>query len=137
MEWLTPDLKVEPVDLDLEFAAILLKKTNILVICVYRSGARQLLSHYHIFLKELDNLLNSVKHKYRVILAGDFNVKINAQTQTTEELINLLSSLGLCPTITEPTRISGSCENTLDNIITNINVYKYCSFNKFSGLSDH
>lgn len=70
---------------------------------------------------------------------GDFNINIlNIDShQPTYDFINLMSSNGLYPLISKPTRITGSTATLIDNIFTNNLEFNMVSGILYADLSDH
>ena len=73
-----------------------------------------------------------------IILMGDFNINLlkhNINSQTAEFLDNMTSN-GLIPQVTNPTRITLKSKTLIDNIFTNITVNKIAG-NITTSISDH
>ena len=119
------------------FIEIINKKAkNVIVGCIYRHPCMQINDFNQNFLTPLLEKI-SFENK-EIILMGDFNINLlkhNQNTQTAEFLDNMTSN-GLIPQITNPTRITVKSKTIIDNIFTNITHNKLAG-NITTSISDH
>ena len=107
---------------------------NTIIGCVYRHPHE----NHDIFSDNLINSVEKVNKNCNVILMGDFNVDILCHNNDhTKQYKNMLLSLGLRNTINKATRITPTCESSLDHLHTNINLSKVKSGILQSDISDH
>lgn len=99
------------------------------IISVYRSP----LGDLQTFLERLSLVLEKLNLNKKIILTGDFNVKLNTNDNAAIQVCNLCQSFGLSRSINTNTRGS-SC---LDNIFTNINTNNFSAKVSNTNLSDH
>lgn len=87
------------------------KEKNVLISCVYRPpgpGA-------DLFSEKVFEMFEDVRSK-SVIICGDFNIDLGS----TNNFRHDMEMVGLCPMITQPTRITTYSATIIDNIYTNI-----------------
>lgn len=104
---------------------------NILLSCVYRPpgpGA-------DLFTNKIIEMFENENNKL-VVLCGDFNIDINNSAETVDHKY-LMQSIGLCPMITRPTRITTHSATTIDNIYTNIHCNEIINGIFMTDVSDH
>ena len=110
-------------------------KSNILVLCVYRSPS----GNFDYFIKKMEKVLNFLhKTKTEFIITGDFNVNFLNESERKTQLLLLLNSFNLFNIVQQPTRITQNNSSLIDNIfIDNKRKYSYEVFQMINGLSDH
>lgn len=99
-----------------EFVCIVLPKTNLVLVGVYRSPN----GDFDLFLSALESLvlhLNRFRSKHHILVGGDFNVDVRKEDHKSSTLQNVLKSLNLYCKNFEPTR-DKAC---LDNVATDLN----------------
>jgi hypothetical protein len=136
------DIQFHPIDLkyfnkekDLEICTLKidLHKTNLIIICIYRSPT----GDYKYFLNQLEAILNNLyKVSTKLILCGDFNINHFESNSRKNLLESLLASFNLFSTITFPTRITINSSTLIDNIYIDINNYKFSVYPLINSLSD-
>lgn len=99
------------------------------VISVYRSTS----GNFACFLEVMEQLLERVGVKSRIILCGDFNINFDKAQHNRSCFLELLSTYDLRQTVTAPTRGT----NCIDNIFINFSTDNYCTDNVEPFLSDH
>ena len=74
-----------------------------------------------------------------VILMGDFNINLlkHGQHLLTSEFLDLITSNGLLPQITNPSRITSRYQTLIDNIFINKSDGQLISGNITTSISDH
>jgi hypothetical protein len=114
---------------------ISLVKSNILIICIYRSPS----GNFEHFINKLDKALNLLsKPKNEFVLCGDFNINFLEESSRKSQLLALLQSYNLFHTVLFPTRVTVTNSSSIDNIFidtTRSNSYEITSVR--NGLSDH
>lgn len=75
--------------------------------------------------------------KCDVVLGGDFNINMLADTPMKNEFEQLIQSLGCRNVIVAPTRETGTTATLLDLFVTNVNTTKLKSGVIISDISDH
>lgn len=91
---------------------IMEKSTNILISCIYRPPG----SAVELFTDKIMEMFENVKKP--IFVCGDFNINIG-NLETTNDFKNHMQTVGLCPMITNPTRITSHSATVIDNIYTN------------------
>lgn len=121
------------IELIIECSAIKLKKSNTIIINIYRPP----LGNIDEFMLQLETILHEISShlKHKIVISGDFNIDLSISDINTKLLLNMMEQFGLHPTISAPTRITARSRTTIDNIFTNI--IEYDSKVIFSALSDH
>lgn len=121
------DLQGQPIDLNhpttaFEYVAAELSLgvggPRVLVIAVYRPPR----ADFNQFMNEFQDLLNIARGHYRngnIILAGDFNVRVNEDETRTDIFIQLLHDNEFVQYVEQPTHQHG---NTLDLVISSRNI---------------
>lgn len=89
------------------------KCKNILISSIYRPPG----CNVELFTEKIIEMLESAKKP--IFLCGDFNINIG-NPETTNDFKNHMQTVGLCPMITNPTRITLHSATVIDNIYTNI-----------------
>jgi hypothetical protein len=114
---------------------IFLAKTNILILCIYRSPH----GNFEYFINKLDKVLKLLsKTKNEYILCGYFNVNFLEESPRKSQLLILLQSYNLYPTVQFPTRITDTTISTVDNIfIDKARINSHEVFAIGNGLSNH
>lgn len=105
----------------------------IVVVNIYRSPD----GNINIFLENLNEVLNFITNKNlqkHVILCGDFNINFLKNSKNLTDLLDMLNSYYLIPTIKEPTRLA----NCIDNICIHIEDKEYCDSKVINtAIADH
>lgn len=118
----------------IECAAVVAKCLRLLVVCVYRRG----LGSFETFIDKLEEILDYIRVKYvkfKLVLAGDFNLNMLVKTVQNDLLIDLLSGYNLKQTIFAPTREAKNSSTLIDNIFVNIDRFSAAVIE--NALSDH
>lgn len=92
-----------------------------------------------VFIETLRDILNIInKENKNIILMGDINIDLlNFQTNDkTNMYLNSLTSNGLLPVITRPTRLTTHSATLIDHVVTN-KIDNYCSGIILTDISDH
>lgn len=94
------------------------RSKNIIIICAYRAPGACI----DITKDPLIHMFDRIVGRKKVFLCGDFNVDLlNPQGHKgTSELIYVMHSLGLIPTITKPSRVTAYSATLIDNIYSNV-----------------
>ena len=109
-----------------------LNNTLLKVVGIYRSPN----SDIDIFFDKLDEVLESLfTIDVKIVLCCDSNIDLMTTTSNSTTFLNVLVKHNLFCTINQPTRITGTSETLIDNIITNIT--SYTSYVHPTILSDH
>ena len=112
---------------------------NIIVASIYRHP-HDISEIYNNFLEYLDITLSKlINENKEIYLCGDFNsdiLKIDLHSNY-KHFYEIMSSYGLTPFISLPTRISGDSATIVDNIFTNNMTNKIKSGNIVTDFSDH
>lgn len=141
--WSRSGVAVEPLDLsgwsiDKSFEACGLKwfpdkqKTIYLFVCYF-----SMYGNFDTSINTLENMLAQVCDPRRsIILSGDFNTHSMSKRQE-GQFCRLLSTYGLRPLVTEPTRVAAASSTTVDQIFVNFNTgnEKVCVMDNC--ISDH
>jgi len=98
--------------------------------------------HFDNFETFTSQLINSVQKvnkskKYKLLLAGDFNINTASNDRQAKNYKDTVCSLGLANVISKPTRVTTSSETTIDHILTNIQLQKVSSGVVKYDVSDH
>lgn len=113
------------------FIEIAMNKNNIIVGVVYRPP-QGLTSTFNEYINIILNLISSEnKHGY---IMGDFNIDL--LKNGTSDFINTVFSNNFFPTISKPTRVSGTVASLIDNIFTN-NITDITPGILLTNISDH
>jgi hypothetical protein len=114
---------------------IFIAKTNIIVLCIYRSPC----GNFEYFINKLDEVLKLLcKPKNEFILCGDFNVNFLEESSHKTQLLVLLQSYNVFPTAQFPTRITETTSSAIDNIFIDKARLNSCEVIPIgNGLSDH
>lgn len=113
-------------------AELILTGTKIVILACYRAPNTQI----DAFLNILESILTKIANdKCMIFLTGDFNINLSIQDLNSNNLLSLLNSFDLYPTILEATRITTHCRSCIDNIHTNCN--EYTSEVLHTQISDH
>lgn len=92
---------------------------SIIITSIYRPPAGDM----QVFLNSLETLLTNLSTENKTLLiAGDFNIEMVNENKNKSDLLSLLESFDLNPTITDYTRITSNCQSCLDNIFTNLDI---------------
>jgi len=112
-----------------------LENTACIIATIYRPPKGDLT----VFFKKLETMLEEI-FKYihvTIFIAGDFNIELLESNSTRTQILSVMSSFGIYPTILENTRITSSCKSCIDNIFTNIPESKINSCVLNTTISDH
>lgn len=104
----------------------------IVIMTLYRSPDGDL----YTFIENLNTSLEIITNKYRnvkIVVCGDFNINFLKASKELNDLMDVLSSYCITPTINEPTRY----QNCIDNICVNVNCPEYESKVIKYPISDH
>jgi hypothetical protein len=124
-------------EMNIEICAIKITtgKTNIIVLCIYRSPC----GNFQYFVNMLDRVLKFLcKPKNEFIICGDFIVNFLEECGRKMQLALLLQSYNTFHTVQFPTRITETTSFAIDNIFIDnarINTFEVMSIS--NGLSDH
>ena len=112
---------------------VFLDKSNyIIVLSLYRSPDGDI----NVFLENINNVLNYITNRYlqkHFVICGDFNINFLKASKNLTELLDILNSYYITPTIKEPTRLT----NCLDNICVNFENILFDSRVLNSAIVDH
>ena len=112
---------------------------NIICCSLYRHP-NETLEKYNKFLEYLETCFIKLSNENKeVYICGDFNIDLRKikESPKYKKFFDLMSSYGLLPCITQPTRIAGNAATIIDNIFGNIyNNHILCG-NILSDFSDH
>jgi hypothetical protein len=92
------------------------------------------------FIDEIDPIVTDLnKSKSTIVLAGDFNIDLLKLQQRPifRDYLETFISLGLCPTLTLPTRITDTTATLIDNVYSNYHDSSSQSGIIISEISDH
>lgn len=121
------------IEIELDIIEIIKIKSNIIIINIYRPPNTQL----EIFFNVISQLLDKITKENKIIyLIGDFNINLYSHNPIAKNLLDLLLSYSLLPTINIPTRFSNNTITTIDNIFTN-NLNDFTSGTIIYNISDH
>ena len=120
------------------FIEIMNKKTsNIIVGCIYRHPCMHVNDFNENFLAPL---LEKISFENKtVLLMGNFNINLlkHQEHSATAEFFDLMTSHGLFPQITDPTRITPRSKTLIDNIFLSSCNDKLIPGNITTSISDH
>lgn len=123
------DINALTVERSVELCGIHIKNLKLYVLSLYRSPS----GDFDTFLDTLNEALNFIGWKNRVVIAGDFNVHFGTNSHECVDLCGMLQSFGFYQMIVDATR----GENCLDNIFVNFE-YGDCEVCQHDmALSDH
>ena len=106
---------------------------NIIIITIYRHPKANKKS----FLEALEKKLQSLKN-ITYFIVGDLNINtINKNNNVTNELSNMIASLGTFPIITLPTRVTENSKTLIDHILTNDHLHGILPGVFRSDITDH
>lgn len=89
----------------------------IIVIAIYRPPTGDISK----FLDKLETVLNNVCTENKTILiSGDFNIDMKNDSSNKTNLLSLMESFNLYPTISQDTRITTTTRSCIDNIFSNL-----------------
>ena len=112
---------------------VFLDKSNyIIVLKLYRSPDEDI----NVFLENINNVLNYITNRNlqkHFVICGDFNINFLKASKSLTELLDILNSYHITPTIKEPTRLT----NCLDNICVNFEDILFDSRVLNSAIADH
>ena len=111
------------------------KAKNIIVSCIYRAPG----TNIDLCTNIIEDLLQSINPNKYIYICGDFNIdllEIDDHFKTTNYM-NTLTSYGIFPTITKPTRVTKDTSTLIDNIFTNALTPNYTSGLLVTDISDH
>lgn len=140
-----PSLKVTKYNINntcaefhLEAAAVkwIVDGLTIHVITVYRSPTGDM----SVFLRGLEKIIDQISSKNtkaRILLGGDLNINMLADTPQKKALIDLMKSHNFSSKISSPTRITQSSSTQIDNIWANLDDIAHVAHVDDAGLSDH
>ena len=113
------------------------KKSNIIVVCIYRHPNMDLNDFNNDYLIPL--LVKLSKEKKTVFLLGDFNVGLSKYEQHSpaNEFLDSLALSMFLPYIIQPTRVTSNSKTIIDNIFSNIISTDIISGNPTATISDH
>lgn len=124
------DLNNYCIEMDIEVTGIILDKLNWIVVAIYRSPAGSI----EVLLRQLDLCLSHLtKLNKRILIAGDYNLLFNKNSNDVTEFINLIQTYGLFLVNDQPTR----GENCLDTIVTDLHPSEYEVTIEDPLISDH
>lgn len=119
-------------ELNFEISGIKLENQNIIILSVYRSPNGDIKIFFDKFELAVKRVLKC-NNKAKLIIGGDFNIRMFEDNHDSKTFLDLLRSLNLHCTNKNPTRL-GSC---LDNILVNFSI-NMCELEQISGhLADH
>ena len=116
---------------------IINKKTkNTLICCSYRHPKSDI-DEYISYMNKCYEKIN--KEKKVCFIAGDFNIDLLKTDSNSKisEFVNLTTSNGFLPYITQPTRITETSATVIDNIFSNYINHDNISGNIFLQFADH
>lgn len=122
------------VDKHFECAAVRcnIHQQTIVILTLYRSPDGDI----NIFLNKLVAAINLILKKHKkpnIVICGDFNINFLTPSKNHTDLIDILNSFCIRPTINEPTRLN----NCIDNICVNFEPSACTSNIIKNGISDH
>jgi hypothetical protein len=117
-----------------EFCAIEIIESNLLIIAIYRTdrSVETFFSH----MQDMLNLISKHSSNKMIIIAGDINIDITEDTKIARRFTSLLKSFGLHCLIQEPTRETKNASSCLDQFIVTHNV-NMTTLVKKHHFSDH
>lgn len=122
-------------DKTIEVCCLTIPNLHICIMVVYRTPT---CSNLDQFFKSLEILLVKTNKLSRYqLICGDFNIDVSKDNNITNRFKNTLLKFQLHYTITDYTRTTSTSKKVLDNIITNLDVKLYKSFNSITTISDH
>ena len=102
-----------------ECCGVELKKSNIVVLCVYRPPSNKI-EETTLFLRKMEELLQYfLDNGKRVIIGGNFNTDFRVKSALCNAFHNVVNSYNMYITTTEPTRVTCFWSTRLDNIVVN------------------
>lgn len=111
-----------------------LKNELFVIAVIYRSPK----SDIKLFLKKLELLLvKIIKENINIFIAGDFNIEFLKQNSSRLQILSVMNSFDLYPTISENTRITPTSQSCIDNIFTNVPEKNILSCVIATTVSDH
>ena len=107
---------------------------NVIVSCIYRKPGTILDN----FIENLEELYSRVKNEV-VYICGDFNIDLLKQDThvPTKHFLDTMFTLGLCPLISKPSRITSHSATLIDNIFTNEMKHENISGLIINEITDH
>ena len=127
------------IEKECELSGTYLTKLNIIVIAIYRSPS----ANVGVFFETLEEIMTNVIQQHdpetKIYLAGDFNIDMSRETSTSRELLNIMNSFGLKPSVSNYTREATNSRGTVQTIIDNIytNDTDHSARILKCGISDH
>lgn len=118
----------------LEICAVEIVKFNIVLVTIYWNGKGA-----DIFYSQIKTILEYIQknfNKKKIIMGGDFNVNVLANSKESKRLLNLFLEYNFKQQIKEPTRVTKTSSTCLDLIFTNFSGNATYSVQDF-GFSDH
>ena len=108
---------------------------NVIISCIYRKPATKLDD----FTNKLEDLYSNIKNNKVIYLCGDYNINLLKQDThvPTKHFLDTMFSLGLCPLISKPSRITSNSATLIDNIFTNELKHENISGLVLNDISDH
>lgn len=123
------------VEKHIEMCALFERSTDTHYLCIYRPPK----GDFNLFVERLCEALNLIfgQPHHSVVVSGDFNVCFDVVNSEKMRLQEMLTTFGLHIVFSEPTRLTLTSNNCIDNIFTNINPDVYCASTVNHHLSDH
>lgn len=113
----------------IELCCAYIKSLNIYIFCVYRSPGESI----EVFVTQLGRAIDSVGHRRKIIIVGDFNVLFGTKQSESVLVNDMLESYGFRALVSAGTR-GGNC---IDNLFINFDVLFTDIKIIDNGLSDH
>ncbi|CAG5038196.1 unnamed protein product [Parnassius apollo] len=103
------------IEMNCELAAIEVKSSKLVIICVYRPDY-----DYLIFEDIMTKVIEKIgRENKRIVIAGDFNLNLLKPNNKVSKFLKLLSELKCKFVLNEPTRTKGKSSTCIDNFILN------------------
>ncbi|CAG5045145.1 unnamed protein product [Parnassius apollo] len=103
------------IEMNCELAAIEVKSSKLVIICVYRPDY-----DYLIFEDIMTKVIEKIgRENKRIVIAGDFNLNLLKPNNKVSKFLKLLSELKCKFVLNEPTRTKGKSSTCIDNLILN------------------
>ncbi|CAG5016413.1 unnamed protein product [Parnassius apollo] len=103
------------IEMNCELAAIEVKSSKLVIICVYRPDY-----DYLIFEDIMTKVIEKIgRENKRIVIAGDFNLNLLKPNNKVCKFLKLLSELKCKFVLNEPTRTKGKSSTCIDNFILN------------------
>ena len=129
------DINNMSIEGNIECAAVYQAKSSLLFLCLYRRGV----GVFEVFIQRIREILEHIycKYpKYKVIIAGDFNVNfLETQNNKVKEILDIFNVYNFKQCIFKPTRECGQSATLIDNVFCNFS--EIISYVLNTALSDH